>query len=124
MKTLTLVTCLLAISLASDIEILKEFYDVYASCLTEVNAQEWTPEVVKCQLQKDGLIDEQGVLKKEELTAKFDNIISDETNLSQAKELISTCYDQGYQTPGSNDDKLMTTIQCSMQITDYIDKLE
>ncbi|XP_029671973.1 uncharacterized protein LOC115240755 isoform X2 [Formica exsecta] len=95
MKTLVLMTCLLTISYAADPQILKTFYDDYASCLEELNVQQWTPEVAKCKMQKDGLIDEQGVIKKEELFAEYDNIISDETNLSQAKEIASTCIDQG-----------------------------
>ncbi|XP_029660128.1 uncharacterized protein LOC115233708, partial [Formica exsecta] len=83
------------ISYAADPQILKTFYDDYASCLEELNVQQWTPEVVKCKFQKDGLIDEQGVIKKDELLAIFNLIISDETNLSQAKEITSTCIDQG-----------------------------
>ncbi|XP_029668325.1 uncharacterized protein LOC115238538, partial [Formica exsecta] len=83
------------ISYAADPQILKTFYDSYASCLEELNVQQWTPEVAKCKMQKDGLIDEQGVIKKDELLAIFNLIISDETNLSQAKEITSTCIDQG-----------------------------
>ncbi|CAL1674305.1 unnamed protein product [Lasius platythorax] len=124
MKILVLVACLLTISYAGDPQILQAFYDNYGNCRNELNVPEWTPEVTKCMLQHDELIDEQGIIKKEELLTKFENIISDETNLSQAKEIVSTCYDQAYQGSGSNDEKTITTIQCAMHVNDLFDKLQ
>ncbi|KAL6429516.1 hypothetical protein ACFW04_008297 [Cataglyphis niger] len=124
MKILVLVTCLLAISFAADPQKLKKVYNDYTSCLEELNEQQWTPEVVKCYFQKDGLLDEQGVLTKETLFAILDKIISDENDLNQAKELGSTCLDQAYQGPGNNNEKLMAYIHCAMHITDLLDKLQ
>ncbi|KAL6438852.1 hypothetical protein ACFW04_003734 [Cataglyphis niger] len=95
MKTLVLVTCLLTISYAADPQILKKVYDNYKICLEELNEQQWTPEVLKCYFYKVEEIDEQGILKKEEILATLDNIISDKNKLRRAKELAVTCIDQG-----------------------------
>ncbi|XP_070169291.1 venom allergen 2-like [Polyergus mexicanus] len=124
MKTLVLMTCLLTISYAANPQKVKEFYDNFASCVEELNAQQWTLEVVKCKLQKDGLIHEQSRVKKEEVSAYLEDVISDETNLSQAKEILSTCMDQAYQGSSSNDEQLTTYIKCGYPILDLIDKLQ
>ncbi|XP_025269031.1 uncharacterized protein LOC112639413 [Camponotus floridanus] len=124
MKTFMLVACLLTLSYAGDPQILKTFYDNYGNCMNELNVQQWTPEVVKCTLQNDNMINEQGEIKKEELLARFNDIISDESNLNQAKQTLTTCYEQAYQGPGNNDEKIMTTIRCSMHITDLFDELQ
>ncbi|KAL6438851.1 hypothetical protein ACFW04_003734 [Cataglyphis niger] len=121
MKTLVLVTCLLTISYAADPQILKKVYDNYKICLEELNEQQWTPEVLKCYFYKVEEIDEQGILKKEEILATLDNIISDKNKLRRAKELAVTCIDQGYQGPGRDYD-LDAALKCGMPITDLIDK--
>ncbi|XP_029155017.1 uncharacterized protein LOC114928097 [Nylanderia fulva] len=122
MKTLVIIACLLTISYAADPEKLKAFYNNYQTCLDTLSAPEWTAPVMKCMLQNMELIDDEGIIKKDELLTGFEKIISDEGNLNQAKTLVSSCYEQGYEGDGSNDEKTMMIIQCAINVKDLFDK--
>ncbi|CAL1676516.1 unnamed protein product [Lasius platythorax] len=133
MKNLLLVACLLTISFASDPAKVKKFYDSIDTCVQELhtpgvpkksplNIEQYTPDIVLCSLHKHDMIDEQGLIIKEKLFENFDNIISDETKLRQAKEIISMCIEQAYQSPVSNYEKTMAVINCGTRVIDLFEK--
>ncbi|CAL1674303.1 unnamed protein product [Lasius platythorax] len=123
MKTLLLVACLLTISYAIDPEKVKKIFDSITTCAQELHvSEEYTPDVVKCSLQKHEMIDEQGLIIKEKVLENFNNIISDETKLRQAREIFSTCIEQANQGPGSNDEKTMAVIRCGTRVIYLFDK--
>ncbi|XP_025269032.1 uncharacterized protein LOC112639414 [Camponotus floridanus] len=121
MKTLALVTCFLTISYAVDPQVTR-LYNYYASCIKEFNVQEWTPEVCKCVMEKDKVIDEQGLINKEKLYANLDKLISDPAKLKEAKDITTTCLPQAQS--GSNDEKTMSLIRCAVHVTKLFDKPE
>ncbi|CAL1676517.1 unnamed protein product [Lasius platythorax] len=133
MKNLILVACLLTISFAIDPAKVKKFYDIFDICVQELytpevpkksplNIEDYTPDIVLCLLHKHEMIDEQGLIKKEELIEYSDYLISDETKSRQAKEMGSMCLKQAYQSPGSNNEKIMSFIKCGTPIIDLFDK--
>ncbi|XP_025262637.1 uncharacterized protein LOC105253669 [Camponotus floridanus] len=121
MKTLALVACFLTISYAVDPQVTQS-YNNYASCIKEFNVQEWTPEVIKCVMEKDKVIDEQGLVNKEKLFANYDKLISDAAKLKEAKDISTTCFQQAQS--GSNDEKTMTAIRCAVHVAELFDKPE
>ncbi|XP_072754399.1 venom allergen 2-like [Anoplolepis gracilipes] len=123
MKNFMLMACLLAISYASNPAKVKELYDYSDICFRELNVpNEYTPFVAKCVLQKLKMINEQDLLNKDKLMPYYDNIISDELKLHQAKYIVSTCIDRANQGPGSNDEKTMLAITCAMPVIPLFDK--
>ncbi|XP_050465357.1 uncharacterized protein LOC126858804 [Cataglyphis hispanica] len=122
MKTFVLMTCLLTFSYAINPQVVKKVYDDLSSCFKELNVQNFTPETVKCYIQKNDLLDEQLRLKKEENFAIWDDIISDPNLLSQIKTKISDCMDQAYRgVKGNEKNEYMMFIQCIMPLANVFD---
>ncbi|XP_072754069.1 uncharacterized protein [Anoplolepis gracilipes] len=123
MKKLVLIAYFLAISYASDPTKLKKLFDTYIDCLQELNVPGYTPEVILCSLQKYELIDEQGLIKKDELFRNFDDLISDKDKLYTATQAASICLEQAKQDSSkNNDEKTMTVIKCGKPIIALFDK--
>ncbi|XP_029155023.1 uncharacterized protein LOC114928101 isoform X2 [Nylanderia fulva] len=122
MKTFLLIAFLITISYAADREKLKLFYQIHQKCLKEQNAQDFTPEVVRCIFYDREVVDDKAVVIKEKLFTIYGYIISDENKLNQAKEIFTKCDEQAKRAPGTNEEKLMLTISCTMPIKDLLDK--
>ncbi|XP_050451338.1 uncharacterized protein LOC126851418 [Cataglyphis hispanica] len=111
MKILVLIACVLTIAsmvYTDDVKKVQKFGDDLVTCADTLNLpKELSVHVIKCMFENNSLIDEQGVLKKDEILRYFDNIISD-----QQLQQISSCIDYGQNREESNDKKTLAAIQC------------
>ncbi|XP_029167115.1 uncharacterized protein LOC114937695 isoform X2 [Nylanderia fulva] len=115
MKAFMLVVCVLTIAsmvYTADVEDTPKFYKDLQTCTTELNLPEENgvdPLAIKCMLEKNSLIDEQGAMKKDEILKYFGSV-SSERELSK----IASCITQENRTNKSNDEKLLAAIHCSL----------
>ncbi|XP_070166766.1 uncharacterized protein [Polyergus mexicanus] len=113
MKILVLVACVLtiiAMVYANDVETGQNFGQDLLTCADELNLpKNLSVHVIKCMFEKNSLINEQGMLKKDEILRYFGNISSSQQQLQQ----IASCIDYAEtRDEESNDKKTLIAIQC------------
>ncbi|KAM0735147.1 hypothetical protein ACS0PU_011260 [Formica fusca] len=113
MKIFVLVACVLTIAAmiyADDVETGQNFGQDLITCAAELNLpQELSVHVIKCMFEKNSLINEQGMLKKDEILRYFGNISPNQQQLQQIASCIDYAETRGEE---SNDKKTLVGIQC------------
>ncbi|KAL6438849.1 hypothetical protein ACFW04_003732 [Cataglyphis niger] len=111
MKILVFIACVLttvaAIVFSDDVKKMQFGYDILTCADTLNLPKELNVQVIKCMFEKNSLIDEQGMLKKDEVLRYF-HIIASDGELQR----ISSCLDIGKTLEESNDVKTLKTIAC------------
>ncbi|KAH0950399.1 hypothetical protein HN011_011453 [Eciton burchellii] len=128
MKGFVFVACFLMVAYAADPEKVKTFYKAYNECVNELGLPKtdyMQSKALKCLGDKQNLYDSNGEFDKDKLFAYVKDLFIT-GHEKQGLKIISKCLDKGYQTPGSNYQKNIAIIECTLKknITDHIPKPE